>query len=63
MTCPNCSCQKCRSTELNAVLARRIVSRETDIPRDLSFVESENARVMQTEQAKSDWRDTVGKGR
>lgn len=32
MTCPNCKCQKCRKAskvELNAVLARRIVARET----------------------------------
>jgi hypothetical protein len=58
MTCPRCKCPECAKAGLNAVLSRRIVSRAADLPRDLPFVEADNARTLQTAAAKDEWRDT-----
>jgi hypothetical protein len=54
MTCPNCKCQNCRTTELNAVLSRR-ASRETT-------VDEANAAAIQFASDQSAWRDTVEEG-
>lgn len=63
MTCPNCKCQKCRDAskaDLNAVLARRVVSHETESPRDLPFVDQHNAAVLRDNRVRESWRDTYG---
>lgn len=62
MTCPNCKCQKCAKVELNAVLSRRIVARETNLfhePADQSqSVEFINSQALRLATEQSAWRDT-----
>jgi hypothetical protein len=52
MTCPRCKCEECRRVELQAVLARRIESRET-IP-----VDQINARAIEAMREREGWCDT-----
>lgn len=65
MTCPRCKCPECAKAELNAVLSRRIVARETEsygagpaIAR-LPIVEAANAQALRDIREREQWHDTV----